>query len=260
MKRRNILGGLLAGIAVLDSYRGAPRAKAREPKPVQLEVIASTLEDAVAAHEGGAARLEVAVYLDHGGLTPPSAMIEQITRRVPIPARAMLRANEGFVLTGKSELEKLIAQAQALAPMGIEGFITGHIKAGKLDFETLGRLVAAVPGAKFTIHNAIEMTQAPLEALRALKGFPTVDRALVTGGNGSLPRRAERVTAYEQAIGPGRRIVLGGLRLQDIPQLRSSTDVSIFHVGLAVRTPQVPEGAVDVEKVREARRLLQSSS
>jgi copper homeostasis protein len=224
--------------------------------PAELEVIASSPADAVAAHEGGAARLEVTVDLERGGLTPPTVMMEQITRRVPIPARAMLRVNEGFVLKGSNELERLIAQAQALAPLGIEGFITGHLKDGKLDLETLDRLVSAVPSAKFTIHNAIEMTDEPLEALRALRGFPTVDRALVTGGKGSVSQRAKLVSEYEQAIGPSRLIVLGGLHLHDIPKLHAFTDISIFHVGLAVRTPELPNGAVDIEKVREARHLL----
>jgi copper homeostasis protein len=256
MNRRRALGCLLAGMGsahpLLPGWGATPDRHAL----VELEVIASSLADAVAAHEGGAARLEVAVNLQHGGLTPPTAMMKQITRRVPIPARAMLRMNEGFVVKDRNELEGLIALAQALAPLGIEGFITGHIKDGKLDLETLARLVSAVPSAKFTIHNAIEMTKEPLEALRALRGFPTVDRALVTGGNGSLPQRAERVAEYEQTIGPGRLIVLGGLHLHDIPQLRASTDISIFHVGLAVRTPERPNGAVAVEKVREARWLL----
>lgn len=119
MNRRNFIGALLKGSLVSFSSH-ASRAMARKSKPLELEIIASSTEDAVAAFEGGASRLEVTVRLDEGGLTPPLKMVEDILRHVPIPARAMLRENSGFELSGPEELEKLQAGARALAKLRID--------------------------------------------------------------------------------------------------------------------------------------------
>ncbi len=256
MNRRKILTGLLAEIGGSGWHWAASRVAANEPGPLELEVIASSVQDAVTAYEGGAARLELAVQLERGGVTPPREMIQEIIRRVPIPARVMLRLNEGFELRGQDELVKLVSQEHVLTQLGIDGFITGYIKAGKLDLDTLQALVAAAPSTRFTIHNAIEMTSTPLDGFRALRAFSAVDRALVTGGGGPPAERAARLRSYQAAFGPGRSLVLGGLRLEDIPRLRPLTDATTYHVGIAVRTPETPGGKVDINKVRKARQLL----
>ncbi|HEX5482818.1 MAG TPA: copper homeostasis protein CutC [Terriglobia bacterium] len=256
MERRKFLRRLAGGIALPVTAVQTSRRCLSSARPAGLEIIASSLDDALAAYHGGASSLEIAVRLDQGGITPPVRMVEAIVGRVPIVARVMLRENSGFTLRGREELEKLKADAQRLAKLRIDGLITGYVKAGRLDLETLRQIADAVPTTRFTIHNAIEMTEDPLEALRSLRGFTRVDKALITGGKGNLPERVGRVPAYEAAFGPGRSLVLGNLRLQDLGFAYRSTDIQTFHVGLAARTPPDAAGAVDVKKVREARRLL----
>jgi copper homeostasis protein len=198
----------------------------------------------------------VAVRLNQGGLTPPVKMVEQIVRWVPIPAHIMLRENSGFALKGRKGIEKIKGDARDMAKLGIGGLITGYVQAGKLDLEALREITEAAPSTPFTIHNAIEFTNNPLEALRSLREFPSVDRVFVTGGRGSLWDRIERLPSYQEAFGPGRLLVLGNLKLQDLKLAHHSTDIQTFHIGLAARTPPSASGAVDVRKVREARRLL----
>ena len=62
---------------------------------VELEVIACTLEDALAAEEGGATRLEITVDLDQAGLTPPVDLVEKIIRHTKLAARVMVRYRVG---------------------------------------------------------------------------------------------------------------------------------------------------------------------
>lgn len=58
-----------------------------------LEVIACSLEDALAAEAGGAQRLELCSRLDLDGLTPPRSMVEAVVKAVSIPVRVMIRGN-----------------------------------------------------------------------------------------------------------------------------------------------------------------------
>ena len=64
---------------------------------VRLEVIASTLEDGIAAEAGGADRLEVVRELDRGGLTPAIALVEALIARVRLQAAPEVVREDCFV-------------------------------------------------------------------------------------------------------------------------------------------------------------------
>lgn len=225
-------------------------------KNFELEVIACSVEDAIAAWRGGASRLEVTVSLEQAGLTPPRQLVEAIARQVPLPARVMLRERPAFVLGGAEELSTLQRAAHDFAHIGIEGFVTGYIKGGKLDLDALQATIDAGDAHPVTVHNAIEQTNDPIEALHALRNFPAADRALVRAGN-IVEERIERIPEYERAIGPGKSLILGGdITLDMLQPLARRTSVCIFHLGRAVRIPETPGAPVDAAKVRTAVRLL----
>jgi len=237
-----------------------PEPTVHGKESVSLEVIASSLEDALAAEEGGASRLEVAVRLDQAGLTPPLDLVRQIAERVPLPARIMVRERADFGLSDTAEVATLRQRARAFAALGVEGLVVGYVKDGRLDLETVGRILEAAPAARVTLHHAIEMTGDPLQALRDLGAFPNVDRALVRGGNGTLAERVDRLRHYARALGPGCRLMVGGnLTLEALGPMRRGTGLSAFHLGRAVRTPEEPSGSVDATKVRQAVELLKAA-
>ncbi len=230
-------------------------------QPLELEIIACSLEDALAAAEGGASRLEVCVRLDQAGLTPPLSLIRQIIQRVSIPVRAMLREHADFVLSGPGELSALRANAREFARLGVDGLVVGHIKDRRLDLETLRAVMDEVPGMRFTVHHAIERTAEPLQALWSLEGMAAVDRALVHGGTGSLEERARRLLRYKEVFGPPRQLIAGGgVTLDKLRPLYEATGIQVFHLGRAVRTPEENSGRVDARKVRQAWAALTGES
>ncbi len=231
--------------------------KDRQSTSLELEVIASSLEDALAAFEGGATRLEVCVRLDQAGLTPPPSLVREMIRRVALPLRIMLRERADFVLSGPEELAALRAHAREFADLGVDGLVVGHIKDGRLDLETLRAVMEVVPMARFTVHHAIEQTADPVETLRQLKSLAAVDRALVHGGAGSLQERSRRLLTYKEAFGTVKQLIAGGgLTLGMLRLLHEATAIQIFHLGRAVRTPEENSGAVDARKVRRAWEIL----
>ena len=64
-----------------------------------LEVIVSSLEDALEAERGGtgAGRLEIVRNLELGGLTPSFETVQEICQRVAVPVRVMLRCRESHI-------------------------------------------------------------------------------------------------------------------------------------------------------------------
>ena len=227
---------------------------------VELEIIVSSVEDALAAYRGGATRMAIEASLIDAGLTPPQQLVEDILDKAPLPARVMLRLDvqspTDFALRSKAQLDELKSRARTLASLKIEGLLTGYSRDGKLDLETLREIIDAAPATHYTIHNVIEFTDDPLAALRSLSGFPQVDRAMVPCGTGTLAERMKRIPAYDAALGPHRLLVLGGLGLDMLSTLRRETDIRSFHLGKAVRTPQAPSGKVDQSKVEMAHKLL----
>ena len=230
---------------------------------VELEVIACSLDDALAAFHGGASRLEITVRLDQAGLTPPAELVREILQNVLLPVRVMLRDRAGFSLnqktkaTGNAELESLKGKAREFAALNVEGLVIGHVKNGELDLTTLEEIIKAAPKMRVTVHHAIEATSDPQAALRALRNFPNVDRALVSGGAGSLEQRIQRLVQYRDALGPDRSLIAGGnFTLDMLKILRDSTGIRIFHLGRAVRTPEESDGDVDSKKVSRAASLL----
>ncbi|HUY14815.1 MAG TPA: copper homeostasis protein CutC [Terriglobia bacterium] len=226
---------------------------------LELEVICCTVEDAIAASQGGATRLEVTVQLDLAGLTPPLELVRAILQSVPVPARVMLRERAGFEVGSPDDLESLRRLARQFATMGVDGLVTGYVKDGRLDVAGLRSILAEVPQTCFTIHHAIETTGDPLAALQSIREFGNADRCLVHGGYGTVKERIARLQEYRKALGPERRLILGGrLNLPSLPEFVRGTEITEIHLGRAVRTPERTEGRVDAAKVRSAMRLLQS--
>lgn len=257
---------LLVGAAPMLALAGMGAAGPFHKHSFQLEVIVSSLREARAALEGGATRLEVAVQLEKGGLTPPVDLVREIVKKVPIPARIMLREHSGFALTGPQELETLVNKAKAITKFPVNGLVFGWVKDGRIDMDTMRRIIDAVPGTHFTVHNAIEMTKDPIRTLKALKSLSAVDLALVCACDGlkreapgTLDKKIERLKQYKGVWENGKRhLLVNGLRVKQVGEVWCATGISEFHFGNQMKTPEAfyPLGEVDPQKVREALKIL----
>jgi copper homeostasis protein len=94
--------------------------KADRTRPL-IEVIVQTVDDARAAEDGGADRLEVVRAIDVGGLTPDLAVVAAIASATSLPLRVMLRENGGFE-TNPQEIAVMRAAALELAAMNVTGW------------------------------------------------------------------------------------------------------------------------------------------
>ncbi|MDW4908808.1 copper homeostasis protein CutC [Streptomyces sp. ADMS] len=221
-----------------------------------LEVIALGVEDAVAARDGGADRLELVTDMAADGLTPTVAAFAGIRAAVDIPLRVMLRLADGFAV---GDVDRLVRFARRLRGVGADEFVLGFLGAdGGVDLVAVERIVAELDGCRWTFHRAIDHA-VDRDALRKqLDGLPGLDTYLTAGSaagvDDGLPtllaeaaRRGE--PGYEQRL-----LVGGGLRLEHVPRLRAA-GVDAFHIGGAAR----PEGwgrPVSVAAVAEWRGAL----
>lgn len=228
---------------------------------MKLEVIACSVEDAVAAERGGAHRLEIISHYEVGGLTPPLELVREIAAEVNLPLRVMLRETEAFEIYDEREIERLCSAARTFAQLKVDGLVLGFLKDGEIDHPLVARVLACAPRLKATFHRAFEELADPLRAIAELKRHPQIDRILTSGGGEPWPDKIERFAAWQQAALPEVQILAGGgTDAEVIKLLKPATGICEFHVGRAVRENHKLDGQVIAEQVANLARLFQTGS
>jgi copper homeostasis protein len=216
-----------------------------------LEVIATSLEDAIAAEQGGAHSVEVCIDLPADGLTPPLALVQAIRDRVQIAMNVMIRPhNNGFVYDATA-IEGMLVTIADLKCLAIQTLVFGaHRADGTLDLALIQRIAAAADPIPLTVHRALERSSNPDAALPQLVGV--AQRILTSGPAASAPEGCEGLRRWVTQFGEHFRFAAaGGIRLDNIRAIADATGVSECHVGSAART----NNRVDVDKVRQLARL-----
>src|SRR5262245_18955938 len=221
------------------------------PRTGLLEVIVTSLEEALEAERGGAGRLEVVRNLELGGLTPGVKTVQDISQSVGIPVRVMLRCSESHT-PSTEEVEQLSREAEQLAALDIDGLVLGFLRNDQVDLSVTRQVLGRAPDLRATFHRAFDETAHPLAEIERLKELHQVDRILTSGGDGSLEMRAKRLERYQQAAAPEITIFAGGgLDRTSVEELMSRTRLREFHAGRAVRMPGKAWGVVQAKHVRE---------
>lgn len=226
------------------------------PRTFLLEVIVQSIEDARAAAEGGADRLEVVRDIALAGLTPPVALVRAIAAETTLPLRIMVRENAGFGTDAK-ELVRLCRAAAAFGELGVDGLVVGFAHDGELLLDALREVLRAAPGTPATFHRAFDSLNAPLRAIDALAEIPQVDRVL-TDGVSPIPdrRRSARLGEYSERADQRLTIIAGGAVDESLLREIARTGcVREAHVGRAAREGG-QERPVTAARVRRLRELL----
>ncbi|WP_214804498.1 copper homeostasis protein CutC [Exiguobacterium sp. s46] len=218
-----------------------------------LEIIASTVEEAVAAEQAGADRIELVSALSEGGLTPSYGLIRQVVSTVEIPVHVLVRPHSKSFVYSKSDEETIITDIDLIRELGAAGIVVGSLTAdGRVDEGFLGRIIKHKGELSLTFHRAIDSSRDILEAAEVLADFPEVDRILTSGGQATAVEGKETIARLiedhpDLIILPG-----SGITLENAETLLKATKASELHVGSAV----LQDGIIQKERVEALTRLL----
>ncbi|OAI87518.1 MULTISPECIES: copper homeostasis protein CutC [Exiguobacterium] len=218
-----------------------------------LEIIASTVEEAVAAEQAGADRIELVSALSEGGLTPSYGLIRQVVSTVEIPVHVLVRPHSKSFVYSKSDEETIITDIDLIRELGAAGIVVGSLTAdGRVDEGFLGRIIKHKGELSLTFHRAIDSSRDILEAAEVLADFPEVDRILTSGGQATALEGKETIARLiedhpDLIILPG-----SGITLENAETLLKATKASELHVGSAV----LQDGIIQKERVEALTRLL----
>jgi len=217
-----------------------------------LEVIVTSVDEARAAEEGGADRLELLRDLDVEGLTPVLALVEDVLASVTIPVRTMVRESPNFSIRDDSELRQLRRHAEEFSKLPVDGLVLGFIRNGGIDTCALELVLESGGGRRATFHRAIESAADPREAIGQLTRYAQIDRVLISGGTGPWETRIAFLEGLQQMAGTRLRILTGGgVDEEALALLATSELLQEFHVGSAARDASRRVSSARVARLRK---------
>ena len=203
--------------------------------PPLIEVCVDSVESALAAQEGGAARVELCSDLAAGGTTPAAGMIEVVRKHVGVGVHVMIRPRSGDFTYSDLEFEVMKAEIAAAKERGADGVVFGILRPDNLlDLERTTVLTELARPLAVTFHRAIDIIPDPLRAISDLVALG-VDRILTSGKAKTaiegipLLKRAIEVAAGRIVIMPG-----AGITRANVGRLLKETGAREIHVASGV--------------------------
>jgi copper homeostasis protein len=177
---------------------------------ILIEAAVETLEDALAAVEGGADRLELCARLDIGGTTPDRATIAAVREHVGLPLLVMIRPRAGSFVYSKGELDRMRRDVELASELGVAGVVLGVLDADDRVDAGATRMLVDVAGAlPVTFHRAIDRTPDILSAAETLASLG-VARVLTSGAAPTAIEGVETLASLVRRVGDRLGIVAGG--------------------------------------------------
>ncbi|MET7020573.1 copper homeostasis protein CutC [Bacillus mycoides] len=223
-----------------------------------LEVIATCLEDVKRIEKAGGNRIELISSYTEGGLTPSYAFIKKAVDAVQIPVHVMIRPHaKSFTYTGE-EIEMMKEDIVVAQNLGAAGVVLGVLNVqNEVDEEKLADILSVVDGINVTYHRAIDDTENPVEAMKALKKFNKVTHVLTSGGQGNVVDNIPVLREMQKESEGNIQLVVGsGVTKENVKQLLDETGISQAHVGTAVREGKSCFSEIDPNLVQELVQII----
>ena len=211
-----------------------------ERSPVILEVCANSVTSAIAAQDGGAARVELCENLAEGGTTPSYGQLILARKHLHIKLYVLIRPRRGDFLYTDLEFEVMQADIRACIEAGCDGVVIGMLKAdGSIDKERCTELVrlARQWGLGVTFHRAFDMCADQYQALEDIIEMGC-ERILTSGGKSTAMEGATTLThLIEKAAG---KIIImpgSGITENNVADLVHFTNVTEVHSSARISVP-----------------------
>lgn len=228
-----------------------------------LEVVVETVEDAVAADNGGADQVEVKCdYLEYG-LSPTAGMLAEICSCVSCRVLSMVRPHARSFVYSKTDVAVMVSDIRRAESLGIDGFLVGCLTPeNEIDIDAIHALKDAAGELGLHFHLAWESTPDTVSTLEQLieLGIESVRTSGGHGIQGITTQNQQKLKTYvEQTTGRIELFLAGGIRINNLVEVVTSTGICNVHTGSGVRNPETRTGVVSEGKVRRLCEELQSA-
>jgi copper homeostasis protein len=207
-------------------------------RKIVFELCAQSVDACLAAHAGGAHRLEVCTALSEGGLTPSHGLIREAVQKSGLPVHVLLRPRGGDFLYTPAELEVMREDLIYARSLGVSGIVLGLLRADDtVDIDQTRELVELAGPLEVTFNRAFDHAASHAQALEDVIATGC-KRVLSSGGERDVVRGAESLACLvKQAAGRIDIAVGGGLTLSNAAAVARATEARHFHGSVRRRVP-----------------------
>ena len=228
---------------------------------VKIEVCVDSVESALAAQQGGAARVELCSDLAVGGITPGAEMIAFARKQLHVGLHVMIRPRGGDFFYSDPEFNTMQRDVLNAKAFGADGVVLGVLNADNtIDVARTRLLVELAKPMNVTFHRAFDVVADPFVALEEIIQLG-IDRILTSG---QAPTAFEGMNLISQLVqkAAGRVSIMAGsgINMGNVRTILERTGVKEIHVGTGVTREVEPANGsmfdaarrvVDPEKVTE---------
>jgi len=194
------------------------------------EACVEGIDQALAAQDKGADRIELCSDLANDGLTPGIDVIMEANERVNIPIRVMIRPRSGGFVYSREEVQEMVASIEICKSLGMDGVVFGLLKEDQtVDLEKVKFLCGVAGDMKTVFHKAIEETPNVLDSAQALFEHTPIDAILTTGGAG---KAVDHLSELRELIAAARNkelVVCGKITDQNLPRIHEALNAKAYH-------------------------------
>lgn len=200
-------------------------------KKILIEICVDSIESALIAQKGGAARIELCSALSVGGLTPSKGMIEYAVSHLKIPVFVLIRPRSGDFLYSNSEFNVIKSDIFTAKVAGAAGIVIGMINSdGSVDTCRMKEVMEMCRPMTVTFHRAFDMVKDQFSALEQIIDLGCT-RILTSGG--SLQATTGSPIISELVQKAGQRIIImpgSGINEKNFAELVEATGCKEYHL------------------------------
>lgn len=198
----------------------------------QVEICCGSLEDGLAAYQGGAKRIELNSALYLGGLSPSLASLKLLKEKTDLEIICMVRPRGAGFHYSDTETEEMMEQARIFLENGADGIAFGFLKEdGTIDEEKTKGMIDLIHsyGKSAVFHRAFDVTPNPDQAIQTLISLG-IDRVLTSGQKATAIEGEEEIAKLQKLYGDQIEILAGsGINENNAKSLIEKTGICQVH-------------------------------
>lgn len=233
--------------------------KNRRKNRIKLEVIVTTIEEAILLDQSGLVdRMEFLINLEEGGLTPPLNWVKRIGESVKkTPINVMIRPHSLSFHYSEKDFSELIKYVKKIKQYNINGIVFGALKKDlTIDLKKVGTMIRAKGELDFTFHRAIDETKNPTKEIKKLTKYK-INSILTSGGEQKAIDALEELKMMKKILGKKITLMPGsGIDHLNIKQIIEELKPSEIHVGTCIREEKKVSGKIDLELLKKLREII----
>ncbi|MFT9452387.1 copper homeostasis protein CutC [Liquorilactobacillus ghanensis] len=203
-----------------------------------LEVCCGNYQDALAASQAGAERIELNSALFLGGLTPTLSALRLTKQTTNLKVICMVRPRGAGFCYSEAEFKEILTTAELLLANGADGLSFGFLtEAGEIDIDRTRQLVEITHGydAEAVFHRAFDCSIDPVKNTTTLIKLH-LDRILTSGLQPTAWAGRNVLAELQKNFGKQIEILAGsGINPANVRSLISTTGIKQVHASCTVK-------------------------